>query len=398
MHIFDSIAGTVRIELVSADITGSLHAINEMRVPIYDLEFTGELGARFTIPKGCFKQIEETANRKGERIALLSQKGIYPIICRLMQRRILLFGFAALFFLTSFLPSRVLFLKVEGNKTVPSRMILEAAKEAGIDFWASRRAVRSEKMKNALLKELPQLQWTGVNTYGCTAVISVRERNAEAHRIDDFGVSRIVAACDGIITSCTVTGGTATCNVGEAVQKDQILISGYTDCGGVIMAERATGEIFAQTSHKIYAVTPLERKIRSEYEHARTNFCLRIGKKRINFFKGSGISDSTCVKMVTEYKLALPGGNELPLALIKEQYLSCDLTDKRIDDQAVTARLSEFSRGLLSLSSVALTVTDAQEAIEVAGGLVVLNGLYSCTEMIGREQSEQIGDYYGKTG
>lgn len=31
-------------------------------------------------------------------------------------------------------------------------------------------------MKNALLSAIPELQWAGVNTYGCRAVISVRER------------------------------------------------------------------------------------------------------------------------------------------------------------------------------------------------------------------------------
>ena len=38
--------------------------------------------------------------------------------------------------------------------------------------------IRSEKVKNSLLQRIPQLQWAGINTDGCVAVISVREKTA----------------------------------------------------------------------------------------------------------------------------------------------------------------------------------------------------------------------------
>ena len=78
-----------------------------------------------------------------------------------------------------------------------------------------------------------------MNTRGCVAVISVRERPEEA-QVDRPGtVSAVTAAQDGIIERVTVTNGTALCRPGQAVRAGETLISGYTDCGRTIRAGRA---------------------------------------------------------------------------------------------------------------------------------------------------------------
>ena len=397
MSSFDTAAGTVRLELISADIVGSLRDINEMRIPVYDLQISGELSATFSIPWTALKRVQAAADRKGERTRVLSQKGINYMILSILSRKVLLFGLAILLVFALYLPSRVLFVEVEGNSNVSTDLILEAAKEAGLRFFASRREVRSEKMKNELLSKLPQLKWAGVNTYGCTAVISVRERSMEMQSTENSGTSRMIAACDGVITSCTVTEGSVVCDVGQAVRKGQVLVSGYTDCGGVIIAGRASGEIFAQTRHEISVAAPSRSKLRAESKEKQTLFSLRIGKKRINFYKGSGISDSRCDKMVEEYKLTLPGGYVLPIAFLKERYEFSEFWDNSLVDDSLALSLSEFGRELLKQSSVALAIVDSQVKLSSSTDLVVLSGIYSCTEMIAREQSEQIGDFYGKT-
>ena len=48
-------------------------------------------------------------------------------------------------------------MNVEGNSAVASVDIIDAAQNAGLGFGASRRAVRSEKVKNALLASIPDL-------------------------------------------------------------------------------------------------------------------------------------------------------------------------------------------------------------------------------------------------
>lgn len=397
MGVFRSLAGSVQLELTSADVSAALGNINDMGITVWAVQMEGDLTARFTVSRSAVPKIKKLAQRKGERLTIIGRNGLFWTIWSLRCRPVLLFGFVLLFLLALYTPTRVLFVRVEGNDIVPSRQILEAAQSAGIGFGASRREVRSEKMKNALLGALPQLQWAGVNTYGCTAVITVRERAQVRAPEEVHTVSSIVASCDGVITSCTVTSGSCLCSVGQAVQKGQVLISGYTDCGQTVTATRAEGEIFAQTQHTLAVMTPAESLAREVIRTQKTYFSLLIGKKRINFVKGSGISDGTCVKMYTEYHLTLPGGYRLPVTLIKETVSECDTQLRERSEAETEQALSGYAKQYLRDHLVALTVMDAKEELTAGDGGYLLRGLYDCTEMIGREQSEQIGDFHGKT-
>jgi sporulation protein YqfD len=299
--------------------------------------------------------------------------------------------------LATILPTRVLIVEVEGNERIPDNMILDAAEYSGIAFGASRRNIRSEKIKNRLLDRLPELQWVGVNTYGCTAVISVRERTDQSVEQKRYAVSNIVASCDGVIISLTATNGTILCNEGQAVKKGQILISGYSDCGNFVMTERAQGEVFANTRHVFTAVSPCETVIRNRSTEKKVYYSLCFGKKRINLYKDSGISDTSCVKMVKKYQLTLPGDYRLPLSLIIEEYVGYQVSVRQTVTTDTERLLSDFSRQYIRGSGIARCINEVQEIFEINNNLIVLNGIYSCNEMIGREQGVQIGDLHGKT-
>ena len=398
MGIFRSLAGSARLELTSADVSAALRDINAAKIRVWDVRIVGDLTVQFTASQKSIRFIEKIAERKGERLNVIGRSGLFWPIMGLRNRPVLVLGMAFLFALAIFVPGRVLFVRVEGNAAVPGEMILEAAQDAGIRFGASRRAVRSEKVKNRLLGAMPQLQWAGVNTYGCTAVITVRERAQEQETKEEYPFSSIVASCDGVITSCTVTRGSGLCAVGQAVQKGQVLISGYVDCGQSITVTRSQGEIFALTRHELTVVTPSETMVREELRGQRTYYGFRIGKKRINFVKGSGISDGTCVKMYQEYQLTLPGGHRLPISLVKETVLTYDLKPCERSDAVVKKQLSDFAERYLQDHLVALVVLNAQEELTAEEKRFLFHGYYHCTEMIGRERAEQIGEFHEKNG
>ena len=147
-------------------------------------------------------------------------------------------------------PGRVFFIEIEGNQQIPDRLILEVVQENGIQFGAVRRDIRSEKIKNILLEKIPQLQWVGVNTNGCVAVISVRERQFE-NDSQEYSFGSIVASRDAIIQQITVLRGTQLCKVGQAVKAGEILVSAYKDYGISVKMTGAKAEIYGQTEHNL---------------------------------------------------------------------------------------------------------------------------------------------------
>ena len=397
MGLFRSLSGMVRMELTSADKEASLHEIGEAGIEILMVENRGELSVRFTAARTSLRQIQEMAHRKGERLIVLEHQGLFSSLWNLRCRPFLIIGLLLLLVLSFVVSGRILFVEVEGNENLPDRMILEAAQEAGVGFGASRRVVRSEKVKNELLGTVPELQWAGVNTYGCRAVISVRERALAAQSPTPMMVRHIVASSDGVITSCTITRGSSLCGVGQAVQRGQVLVSGYVDHGISVTATRAQGEIFAKTQHELSVVTPSNTLQRGTVTGRRLNFSLILGKKRINFVKGSGIYDGTCVKMYSEYCLTLPGGYRLPVMLVKEAITGYDTCVQTADEAEAQRLLADFPKAYLNRHLVAVSILEAWEDFSCEAGVYCLNGRYACTEMIGREQSEQIGDFHGKT-
>lgn len=391
MGILNSLSGMIEVRLTSADVARAMTEINGLGMSVFDVQMNGDLSICFQILRRDYKHIVRYAAKRGDRLEIVKKDGQYWKIMKLLQRPVLVAGITLILLLTMYIPKKVFFIQVEGNQVIPTRQIISAAQECGIRFGASRREVRSEQMKNALLAAIPQLQWAGVNTRGCVAVITVKERSVTQSEKEPIGVSNIVASRDGVVLSCTVTQGTAVCAVGQAVQAGQILVSGYTDCGLLIKATRADGEVYAKTRRNLTAVTPLEYQSRSGQQTKKTRYSLVVGKKQINFGKDSRIYDASCAKIYKEYYIALPGGFQLPVSIVKETILSSQ-TQTTVADETQTTGLMDFASSYLKSQMIAGVITDAVQTTDAQNGVSILRGEYACTELIGLEKAEGNGE------
>lgn len=387
------IPGNVLVEVTSAEPEQTLNRILQERIRISKVIQKDELTFQFSIGRQDLTVLESLLQQDGCKRKVVKRQGAYWKLLALFRRPVLLCLLALLLSAALFLPSRILFVRVEGNRQLPSGQILSAAEVSGIGFGASRKQVRSEKVKNQLLSQLPQLQWAGVNTNGCTAVISVRERTVEQMQ-KDKAFSNLIATQDGYILSQVVLRGTPMFSPGQSVMKGQVLVSGYTDCGICLRADRAEGEILAQTNREITAVTPAERWAIRAITDKKYKISLLIRKNRINLWKDSRISDTGCGRMYEEYYVSLPGGFRLPIALAVEQYLEYDISAVRPSDEEVLSQLQSFSDGYLLRQTVAGQILKKQQKLMNSSGCFRLESHYTCTEMIGKEQEEQIGDIH----
>ena len=393
LRICTIIPGSILVEITSPEPEGTMNAILQEDIPVAGVMQKNALAFRFSVRRQDLKRLEALVQRIGCKLEVIRRQGVYWKLKALQKRPVLVWMLVVLVAVSIFLPTRILFVQVEGNQELPSRQILSAAEASGIRFGASRKQVRSEKMKNTLLSRLPQLQWAGVNTSGCTAVISVRERTEEQKQ-RSIAFSNLVATQDGYILSQTILGGTPMFTPGESVIKGQVLVSGYTDCGICLRAGRAEGEILAQTVREITAVTPSERQSIREITDKKYKISLLIRKKRINLWKDSRISDTSCGRMYEEYYVSLPGGFQLPIALCIDQYLEYAVSTVSLSEEIASRQLQSFSDSYLLRQTVAGEILQKQHHFLNDEGCYRLESHYTCTEMIGKEQEEQIGDIH----
>lgn len=397
MDFWSSLSGMVEVRLTSADLTGALSVINQRGIEIFSCAQEGELTLRFTLRRREYQLLRKLVRKRGETLTLVRRDGLYWTLRRLMTRPVLILGLMLILVLTIYLPGQIYFVEVDGNVTVPSASIIERANKCGIVFGADRREVRSEKMKNALLQALPELQWAGINTYGCRAVISVKERPAEETAIPKGQVSSIVATRDGVISLMTVQSGNGLCVPGQAVKAGQVLISGFTDCGICIRATRAQGEVYAQTHREMTALYPLQYRVKGQFQAQEKKYSLLIGKKLINFSKGSGISTTSCDKMYSVDYIKLPGGLRLPIALVTQTFVYYQSDEITLEQDCSQQRIEEFSKVYLTDIMTAGRIVQSVESLEWSEALCVLRGHYACEEMIGKTRIEEKLHEYGQT-
>lgn len=390
MGIWSSLDGTIRVRITSASVGKTLSDINNSDIELMDTSVVNDLVVEAVVKRRCYKTLNKIIERKGDKLEILDRSGVYWDFVSLKKRPILLVGILIYVLLALYLPSRIFFVRVTGNESVPAEVIISQAETFGIRFGASRKDVRSEQVKNALLSAVPQLQWVGVNTYGCVAQITVRERTETPGKISNNGVCSIVASRDGVIQSLTATRGNVLCKVGQAVKAGQVLISGYTDCGISIKATAAEAEVYAKTKHNLTVKSPLNRAVRQQQAVKRTRYSIIIGKKLIKLYKDSGISDTGCVKIYSEQYLTLPGGFQLPIALASEVQIVYTTQTKILNEDVVFDRVETQSEEYLKNTMVAGAILSAQTSKQVAGEVLWMYGEYACVEMIGQIYNEEI--------
>ena len=385
------------VEAVSAEPSELLGKLAGHGIRIYSVVAVDPLTVRFQIQNRDYLYVKSVCAASGGKLQTIRKRGLFWSCSPVLARPVLGISLVILLLAVLFLPTRVFFISVEGNTAVPENQILEAAESCGVRFGVSRKTVRSEKMKNALLSAIPQLQWAGVNTRGCVAVISVSEKTDQETQNNASQVSHIVANQDAVVVRTIVEQGSTLCKVGQAVKAGELLVSGYVDCGISVKATRSVGEIYGQTSRSLNAIIPVQYDRKTGKQWQQKKYGIIIGKKRINFYKDSGILGGTCGKMSTVNYMTLPGGFELPLALVKEVWTGYRYETNTLSDGIALTILGGFADDYLQQQMLAGQVLRKDIAFCCEDGVYSLEGDYSCLEMIGREQSEGTLVNYGKT-
>ena len=180
--------------------------------------------------------------------------------------------------------------------------------------------------------------------------------------------------------------GSALCQPGQAVKRGQILVSGYTDCGICIKATHAKAEVYGETLRNLTVFSPTDYLCRIGKVSSSRKYSLVIGKKRINFFKGSGISGATCAKIYEEKYITLPGGFVLPIAIGCETVITYT---SEVQELFVDSLLSEFAGEYITDQMTSGSVLQSEQTIQTLDGYCRLDGIYRCYEIIGITRVEE---------
>ncbi len=375
--------GTAVIEITGACPEDLLCRLADQGVRFRDYRKQDMLTARLRIPLEDLETAKAAARRTMCDLEVLSTDGFLPTLGAMRFRLLLPVVLALLLGLVWWLQGHILFFQVAGNETLPAQTVLEGLEQCGVSFFTPWDRLDLNLLKNQMLSRVPELGFVTVNQRGCVAEVEVRPREEKPVLSEGAGPANILAAKAGLITSVTVTGGTAQVKPGQLVTEGQLLISGVTDLDQTVMLSRARGEVYARTWERIQAVTP--RSVTEKHPTGRktTVYGLTLGKKTIKFCKTSGISYRNYDKMTSVKPLTLPGGYQLPLALDVTVFREYEPETAELPEPQAQELLTAAVRRQLAGTMVAGELLNLKSTVARMDDRYVLTGTAECQQEIG---------------
>ncbi len=381
-RVIKALRGEARFRLTGAAPQEVLNLLTGANIMFWDIRREDELNYQISVLPKDKGQIEGLALRAYCGAELLCERSISKVWNKIKKRPVLFIGLLLTLGLSFFLQSFVWVIEVKGTNRLHEKEILRALQEEGIGFGTWGASIDSQETKLNMLSRLPELSWLAVNRRGGKLTVLLSEKEVIPSPQEN-SPGNLVALREGVITDYTVLEGMRLCERGEAVKEGQLLVSGLEDYGLYLKAVRAQGEIYAQTWHTGSIVSPAVECYKEYTGRKWTQICLLVGNKRINLCGNSGISDTTCDKMVTVKEAAIPGYT-FPLTVEWVTYWEYELVEVPIDAQTAEEKLTAAWENNLQGKMVAGEIVSTQRSFLRSGELYVFYGESTCTEMIAK--------------
>lgn len=396
MQAKDWLWGMVELQIICADLQAVLNDITNKGIVITHVHQIDDITARITVPKNTYKNIKCVEQKFQCKVSIHKTFGLYCLLQKAGRRFVLIAGLMIFVFLSFYIQNHILFINISGDSVISEQEILRNVEKYGLSFGVPRKNIRSEQIKNILLQNIPKLQWVGINTAGCVATISVRERTeTEGKHTDDRTPASIIASREGKISAVTASRGTILCHVGQQVSTGQVLISGTNSWGEILLMTRAQGEVFAQTERNLVIKTIPATWKRTVLQSSSQSLRIFFGKNLINLYNCSGILDSSCVKISRRYNLKLPNGFVLPVGICCERISSYSTISPHTDEEEHEWLLQQGDEYIRN-HMIAGEILDRTSRIYTDGNVIEYTVQYFCKEMIGQIKKEELFCLYGK--
>ncbi len=301
---------------------------------------------RGVVRSADLSRAERTALRCGCTLEILALRGA-PALWRRVRRQWLLAAAGVILGAGLFASSLFVWeIRVtENDSAVPDGTILRVLEEQGVGVGAFYPGFSADLIRSRALAELPALSWLAVNVRAGRAGVEVRAAVEPPEIWDPRQIADVTAARSGVITELTVLEGTPKVKRGDAVEPGQVLIS--ADRSGEAAPVHARGEVTARTRYELTAASPLTAVQKTAAGPERRRYALILGRRRINFYRDSGIPPGECDKIIKIREIGVENAFSLPAAWVAERLQPLALTETAADPEALRAALERRLLGRL---------------------------------------------------
>ena len=394
-HLMNLIRGVVVLRLTGPFPERLINLCAQAGIEFWAMEWLDEHTVRFTTRRYTLARLEDLAREAGYEAVRESSRGLPDFLGRFRTRYAFLIGLAFALCAVSFLSRFVLTVEVSGNQRVPTAVILSQLRRLGVRPGVYGPSLNRKQLVQEALLELEDLSWMAINLHGTRVEVVVRESVKQPERLDESGYFDIVSQADGVVIHLEPEQGEAAVQEGDVVARGDVLISGtvtmeppqYSDMPTIQYRTHARGRVWARTWRVLTAVIPAEVEVKDYTGAEKSVWSVNFFGRRIKIFGNAGISWPKYDKMTTVRQAHLPGGQALPLTLVRETFQAYTPKRAAVDRDAAQVLLEEqLQKRLAALIGEEGEVESIQFAARVSGGRLEVTLTAQCLEEIGQER------------
>ena len=392
-RLVNLLRGSVCLEVEGAFPERFLNLCAQRGILFWRVEWLETTRLRVTVTRGGSRQALLLGDRVLCSVTPVGRKGLPYFLARFRRRYAFLVGLTLSALAVCILSAFILTIEVKGNVNVTTAEILTELRRQGLGVGAFGPALDERTIGNKVMLQLPELSWLSINLYGTRAEVLVREAVPAPEVADESQTGSIVATASGIIIKIDALSGDALVKPGDTVVAGETLISGTVRLESAPYSAdpymgsyqvRASGQVWARTWRTLTASIPLEAQVKAYTGEEYTRWIFTCFGRDTVFSGKGGISFDRYDKIRNTWNLTLPGGREMPLAVIRETCRAYQLETAPVDRTAAEELLQErLLTQLEELTGEGEIVSTSYSAVEREGMLEVTLRA-ECREEIGR--------------
>jgi similar to stage IV sporulation protein len=221
--------GYVRIEVEGYYIEKFINECKKNKILIWNIKKVKGVKIYLNIGIGDFKRLSKICRSTKCKVKIRNKRGI-PFILHKYKKRKIFAILLVVIALAIYVSSRYIWnieIEIEENQDLPNIEI--DLEEAGLKRGISKNDIDTDEIINEIRLKRNDISWMGVDIKGTNVIVKFVKADEKPELLDNSEYCNIVASKSGVITKIIAQNGTALVNVGDTVQKGDVLIAGYME-------------------------------------------------------------------------------------------------------------------------------------------------------------------------
>lgn len=267
-------------------------------------------------------------------IKIKSERGMPKLLYKYRARAGLFVGFILSLALLYQSQSVLWRINVIGNERLSEAEVIAELADCGLCIGGKLSELEIDSIENRVLLNSDDISWLSVNMSGTVANVEIREVIDTEIKEKNIKPANLVAKYDAQIVSIEVYSGFLCVEAGDFVRAGDLLVSGlYDSTQSAYRYTRASGRIFAKTTHTFLVEIPLKREVKVYSDETQEKKTLNFFGKSIKLFANSGNVGASCDIINYEYRLNPFGLGDLPVSVSVEKNYPYTYESVDIDEE-----------------------------------------------------------------